>query len=172
MGRTSGQKGRLTSWDNGGLVNRVCSISQQSNQGMTALMVSGQLAVVLTDDCRLPLCAHHDPILGKLQGGHADSQLPLPGCFEGCHIHQIGQICSAEAGSSPGNNLQPSAQLCPLQPCISVSSIVPAPYKWAHQANQCDSVHVFYLLFIVLFVVIFTACRLQTRRVVVTEGMW
>ncbi len=56
----------------------------------------------------LALCAHHDAVLGVLEGGHRDRRRPITRRPQRRQVHQVRQICAAEARRAARDHLPPA----------------------------------------------------------------
>ena len=92
-----------TTRDDRRLVHRIGGRAVDRDNRMAALVIGGQLLLIIGHDHGFPLGTHHDLVLGILELGHTDDTLAATGSQQCGLVHQIGEIGTGEAGRTAGN---------------------------------------------------------------------
>ncbi|GBD11953.1 hypothetical protein HRbin23_01636 [bacterium HR23] len=87
-------------------MHRVGVGEHAGHQGVPGLVVCGDLLLLGGDDPTLALGAGHHPVNGFGELPHTDGLLVPAGGQDGCLVHQVGQVRSAEAGRLSGEEVQ------------------------------------------------------------------
>src|ERR1700691_4168750 len=97
FGQEHGDAQRAAARDDGDLVQRFVAGDIEHDQGVAALVIGGQLLLVLGHDHGAALGAHHDLVLGLFELGHGDRALALARRHQRRLVDQIGEIGAGEA---------------------------------------------------------------------------
>ena len=92
--------------NDGDLVNRVVVRKLPGHQGVPGFVVRGRLALVLADDHRPALGAHHDFVFGHLEVDHGDDVLVLAGGQERGLVDEVLQVGAGETGASARDDVE------------------------------------------------------------------
>ena len=87
------------------LVQRIGVRQQDAEQRVTGLVNRGDLLLVLGDDHRTPLGAHHHLVLGVLEVVHRDELLVLARRVERGLVHEVGEVRAGEADGAARQDL-------------------------------------------------------------------
>ena len=106
LGQGDGHAAGLTTGDDGDLMYRVMGRQGVHGDGVTGLVISGELPGVRGHHVALFFRACDDLDDGLLQVGHGDELPVLPRGQQRTLVHQVLQICAGEAAGGFGQGLQ------------------------------------------------------------------
>ncbi len=104
--------------DDRNLVHRVGVGHRVAHQGVPALVVSDDLALLLRQQHALALRTRSHPVNGLLERGHLDLRLVRPRGQQGALVDHIRQVRAGEPGGSPRDHVQIHVRVERLAPRV------------------------------------------------------
>ncbi len=88
---------RAAARDDGDLINRVVLGHRQADDGVTGLVIRGELLLLLVHDHGAALGAHHDLVLGALELVHRHRATVRTSREQRSFVDQVGEVGTGEA---------------------------------------------------------------------------
>ncbi len=106
LGEVDGYTEGHAAGDDGDLVERVGVITQRGDEGVTGLVIGGNLLLFVGEEHRLALGTHHDLVLGYFEVVHVDRLAVVAGGGEGGLVDHVGQVGTGEARGSTSEDVE------------------------------------------------------------------
>ena len=96
------------------LVERVVAGEQRCTQGVAGLVVRGHLPFLVGHDERIALDPHDHPVTSHVEVVGVDLGVAAPHGVEGSFVDEVGEVGTAHAGSTPGDDVDVDVVRHPL----------------------------------------------------------
>jgi hypothetical protein len=97
---------RHATGDDGDLVERVRVLTQRGDEGVTGLVIGGDLLLFVGEEHRLALGSHHDLVFSYFEVVHVDRFAVVAGGGEGGLVDHVGEVCSGEARCAASEDVE------------------------------------------------------------------
>ena len=97
LGEVDGNTEGHTAGDDGDLMKRIRVLAEGGDEGVTGLVVGGDLLFFIREQHGLAFGAHHDLVLGNFKVVHVDGLAVVAGGGQGSFVHHIGEVRAGEA---------------------------------------------------------------------------